>query len=227
MSAYIFDIIIVLILIFFAWRGAKKGLILSLLGLFGLVIALFGAKFISSSAYQPVANIIQPKIYQSIIKTENDLLGEDIRSQISIPLDVIQQAINKVDGFPGLKKIINSGVENNSLQQREGHSAEETLARYLAEKAAKLALFVIAFLLILLLWFLLSHALNLAFKLPILKTFNTAGGLLLGLIKASAIVLILVWVLQMAGVVSENPTTPVLSLFTVQNLSATLTRILL
>ena len=72
---------------------------------------------------------------------------------------------------------------------------------------------------ILLVWFLLSHALDLAFQLPILAEVNTAGGLIVGLIKGGLVTVVLVWLGQLAGVVPSQPDTPVLSLFTVSRLS--------
>ena len=42
MGAYLFDIIIVALLALFAWRGATKGLILSLCGLAAIFAAYLG-----------------------------------------------------------------------------------------------------------------------------------------------------------------------------------------
>ena len=72
---------------------------------------------------------------------------------------------------------------------------------------------------LLLVWFLLSHALDLAFKLPILAQVNLAGGLIVGLVKGGLIAAVLVWLGQLSGVVPAQPDTPVLSFFTVQRLS--------
>ena len=66
--AYIIDIVIVLLLAFFAWRGAVKGLILSLCGLAAVFVAFFAAQFISDMFCVPVANIVRPIIAESIQK---------------------------------------------------------------------------------------------------------------------------------------------------------------
>ena len=71
---------------------------------------------------------------------------------------------------------------------------------------------------ILLVWFLVSHALDLAFHLPILSQVNTAGGLLAGLVKGGLLAVVLVWLGQLGGVIPIPPETPVLSLFTVDRL---------
>ena len=70
----------------------------------------------------------------------------------------------------------------------------------------------------LLAWFLLSHALDLAFKLPILAEINLAGGLIIGLVKGGLLTVVLVWLGQVIGLVPNPPDTPVLSMFTVDRL---------
>ena len=72
--SYIFDIGIVLLLAFFAWRGAVKGLILSLCGLAAVFVAFFAAQFISDAFCVPVASIIRPVIENSVTETVEDAI---------------------------------------------------------------------------------------------------------------------------------------------------------
>ena len=48
MPSYIYDVIIIAILALFVWRGASRGLILTLCGLAAAFVAFFGARFVSS-----------------------------------------------------------------------------------------------------------------------------------------------------------------------------------
>ena len=66
MTTYIIDIAIFLALAFFAWRGAKRGLILTLFSLLAIFVAFFGARAVASTFSQPVADILRPSIQQSI-----------------------------------------------------------------------------------------------------------------------------------------------------------------
>ena len=70
------------------------------------------------------------------------------------------------------------------------------MAAYLAGLIAWAALFILSFFLILLVCFLVSHALDLAFRLPILSAVNTAGGALLGLVKGALLLFFAVWLLR-------------------------------
>ncbi len=254
MLPYIFDIIIVAVLVFFAWRGAKKGLILTLCGLVGIFIAFFGARFISARFYQPFANIIEPGIYQAISGVEEEqpstaLPGSADPTPSTLPdstepdpsalpgstepdpsapnaLDELLDAIHDAGLFSGFANFLDDAVNENALQQPGSRTAAQILADYLADLVAKAGLFAVSFLLILLIWFLVGHALDLAFHLPILSAVNTAGGLILGLVKAVLLVIVLVWLGQLAGLIPAEPETPVLSLFTIRGLRQFLNRLM-
>lgn len=235
MAAYIFDVAIVVILAFFAWRGAKKGLILTLCGLVGLFVAFFGAQFISTQFYEPVAHIVEPAIYQTIrgAEPEQTQEGTDTPSinipgtkpQEENPTYTLQELLNSMEKkglFAGFSYFLDLAHEQESIPSEGGLTVASALADYLSKLMAKAGLFALSFLLILIVWFLVSHILDLAFHLPILATVNTVGGLAAGLLKAVLIVFVLVWLGQLADVVPQEPTTPVLTLFTPKGLGTLL-----
>ena len=213
---YLFDILIVALLAFFAWRGASKGLVLSLCGLAAVAVAFFGAQFLSEKFCAPVANIIRPIIAQTFRGVEPDIAAAE--GEAAYTLEQLLDCIQEEGLFEGFSDFLEQGVAYDSL----GHdplSPLDALAGYLSLGIARALLFGLVFVVILLVWFLLSHALDLAFQLPILAEVNTAGGLIVGLIKGGLVTVVLVWLGQLAGVVPSQPDTPVLSLFTVSRLS--------
>ena len=224
----IIDIVIVLILIFFAWSGAKKGLILTLFGMLGLVVAFFGARLISNNFYEPVSDIIRPALHQKVEGLEESILGGadfDIDLSLDDSVDALIGVLRDRGTFPGLVDLLDTATEKEAIPEHENVSATETLSTYLAELAARVALFVAGFLAILLIWFLISRILDLAFKLPILKFINILGGLILGLAKAVLIIYVVVWACQLLNWIPANPETPVLALFTRDGISQILNRL--
>lgn len=222
MSYIIVDLVILIILVFFAWRGAKKGLILTLFGMLGLVVAFLGARFLSNTFYEPVADIIQPGLYQKVESLEDSILNDeeyDIDLSLDDSVDALIDVLRQRGVFPGLVKLLDTASEEEAIPENDRFSAAETLSTYLAELTARVALFVLGFLVILLIWFLVSHILDLAFKLPLLNVVNVVGGLLLGLIKATIIVFVIVWAGQLVNLLPADPTTPVLKLFTPEGIS--------
>ena len=229
MPLIVVDIIIVLVLILFAWYGAKKGLILTLFGMLGLIVALFGARFISNTFYAPVSDIIEPGIYQSVKDLEEqalDGLEFDLDAALDSSAESLVDVLREQNLFPSLVDLLETAVEDGTLFDSDNSSATEALSTYLSELTARLLLFALSFIVILLVWFLASRALDLAFKLPILNAVNVAGGLILGLAKAIVVVVILVWVGQLLDWIPAKPTTPVLSLFTPDSIKEILNRLI-
>ncbi|MBD5133644.1 MAG: CvpA family protein [Clostridiales bacterium] len=212
---YLFDIAIIALLALFAWRGAAKGLMLSLCGLAAVFVAFFAAQFVSEQFCAPVGSILRPIIIQTVRGAGAEPAAAD--SETSYTADELLASIQEKGLYKGFHDFLEEGIANDTV----GHSSLsplDSLVRYLAQGVAKMLLFGITFIGILLIWFLVSHALDLAFKLPILAEVNLAGGLLIGLVKGALIAVVLVWLGQVAGIVPRPPETPVLSLFTVQRL---------
>lgn len=242
MTTYLIDIIILLILAFFVWRGAKKGLILTLFSLLAIFAAFFGARAVAANFSAPVANIIRPSIQLSIEgvitgKTPDELpansTAPDAPENSGAPVtsadpveptgesgdftvEQILELMGESEVFSGLRGFLEEAVQEKTLEITT--TAAAAVAAYLAQLIAAAVLFGASFLLILLLWFLISRALDLAFRLPVLSAVNGLGGGLIGLVKGAVVVMVLVWLARLTGLITENNAGPVTRLMTVQAL---------
>ena len=90
-------------------------------------------------------------------------------------MDELLSSIQEKGLFEGFTAFLEQGAAYDSLGQGP-QSPLDALAGYLSKAIARALLFGGSFLTILLVWFLVSHALDLAFHLPILSQVNTAGG---------------------------------------------------
>ena len=219
------DIVIVLVIAFFAWRGAKKGLILTLFGMLGLIVALFGARLVSNLFCDAIAEIIRPGICQALKNLEQDAMysiGYDLNLDPSV--ESMVAVLRERNIFPQLVSLLETSLSKETISSAVG-TAAEVLAGHLARLAARVVLFVAAFLVILLVWFLISHMLDLTFRLPILSTVNLIGGLVFGLLKAVIIIVVLVWFGQLFALIPADPTTPILSLFTPERIFGLLNKL--
>ncbi len=237
MPSIIFDVIIIAILALFAWRGAARGLILTLCGLAAIFVAYFGAQFLSTAFCEPVSNIIRPVILQTIEEkipaaarpsdpqAVTGVTGpvdgggdEDAQEQPAYTMDHLLDDIKDAGLFKGIYNFLKEAVEKGEVHPAAAQTPAEAVADYIAKGLAKSVLFALTFLAITVGWFLLSHALDLAFKLPILSQINLIGGLLLGLVEAAAIVVVLVWLGQVLSLIPAEPESPLIRLFTFDNL---------
>lgn len=239
MTTYIFDIAIVLALIFFAWRGGKKGLILTVFSLLSIFVAFFGARFVSTQFAKPVANIIRPSIQLTIeeVLTGQTPDGAPASTPAVLPIPgqqadgeeetappaadfTLQQILDLLDEselFSGLRDYLEDAIEDKTLEITT--TAAAAVSSYLSQLMAAALLFGLSFVGILLVWFLASRAMDIAFKLPILSAVNTGGGAALGLVKGVLVLLVLVWLARLAGLVSDANAGPVVRMMTVPRLS--------
>ena len=187
------DILIVAALVFFAWRGERRGFILTLCSLVAVLVAFVGATIITNAAAPKVAEYIQPKLEQSIQETldekaqEVDLIdyfqAEDVMAALREKGGVYEWAADS------LEDILRDADFSSYTQQ-----AAKTAAA-LAGQLSRSILFPIVFLLLLIAWFFVSHALVLVSKVPVINSLNHGLGGAIGLIKGVVVVYVAVWLL--------------------------------
>ena len=187
------DILIVAALVFFAWRGERRGFILTLCSLVAVLVAFVGATIITNAAAPKVAEYIQPKLEQSIQETldekaqEVDLIdyfqAEDVMAALREKGGVYEWAA------ASLEDILRDADFSSYTQQ-----AAKTAAA-LAGQLSRSILFPIVFLLLLIAWFFVSHALDLVSKVPVINSLNHGLGGAIGLIKGVVVVYVAVWLL--------------------------------
>lgn len=210
MTAFlIFDLIIIAVFIIFAAIGAHRGLVLSLCGLLAVLVAFVGASFAARTLSPMVANALEPRFAAAI----EEQLDEQIRnSQVqtgltdpdagavtpdTLPLQDVLNALRNMGFYETLIDSVNQAVEDGMTAVAASAAAQ--VAAAIAQSAAYLIIFLVGFVLILIAWKLISHALDLVTRLPGLHFLNKTLGALFGLIQACIILFIAAWLLQFFG----------------------------
>ena len=206
----LFDVVIAAILLFFVWQGYKKGFVLTLCGFLAVFVAFIGATLISNALAKPVAQAIVPMIESGIHDTLEQSIQDSSPSISSqspdvvpedMPLSDVLEALQDAPMFQSLAEAFQEAVDEGV--ETVATSAAKALAEYIAIQIARTVLFVLAFAAVLVGWFLLSHALDLAFKLPVLSTLNHWTGAGVGLIKGGLILFIAAWLLKGSFIPSQ------------------------
>lgn len=219
----ILDLAVVAVLILCAWRGAARGLILTLCGLLAVVVAFAGAFWVSDRFNEPVSEFIQPYIQVHVETLLKDSVPqpdpdgappspflpipgvaqeEDEPAAESFSLEDVLEALGNSKLLSGLMASVSDAIEEGVLTVVT--TAAAAVSAFLAQQLARSGLFLLSFLLILLVWWLLSHALDLAFRLPVLRTLNRTGGLLVGLVKGVLILLVACWALGIFDLIPSD-----------------------
>lgn len=201
MTYLIFDLVILALLLFFAIRGAKRGLILSLLSLVSVLVAFVGAILISNFAAKPVADWLQPSVEPHVQTAVESALPNYIDGDV-LASDKLMALLNETNLPLGLNEVLTDFLQEHAVTSGVD-SLTDNIVPVLASKISLAlsyaALFVISFVLILLLWKLLIHAIDLVSRLPGLNGLNKLGGFLLGALWCSVLLFVAAWLLRMFG----------------------------
>lgn len=202
----LFDLVVLGILGFFIWRGASRGFVLTLCGLVAVVVALVGASFLSNALAEPAADLVEPmisariqtalddSIQSSEFTTETGAAAEDADS---ISLVGVVEQLKESKLFAGFAESFQKAVSEGTAQVVT--SAARSVAHYAAVQIAHGVIFALGFVILLLVWFLLSHALVLVARLPGLNSLNKLGGGAIGFLKGCIVLFILAWLCRVCG----------------------------
>lgn len=207
MTYLIYDAVILVLLLFFFLRGRKKGLILTLCGLAAIFVALFGARTASEYFAPKVADLLQPH-FSSVIEVQLDSGLEEKLDEMLVSGEkgdnFLVEFLTKLGFYDDITDAIRSAVTGQAAQTVSDLAV--SLARTVAELVARVIIFVVAFLLISALWFLVSHALDLAARLPVIHGLNRTLGGLFGLLEGMLLLFLIAWVMRLLGGVIPEET---------------------
>lgn len=201
-SANILTLIVILIILFYAFGGVRNGFIKSLLSMVFFILAAvlvyFANPYVSGflKNQTPVYAVLEEKC-QEIFDVEK-LLGKEIGTEEpsrteqtemieSLPLpDILKEQLTENNNDVGYLKL---AVTN----------FEEYLAGFMANLILTVLSYVVTFLLAVLVLKLLMGALDVLTELPVLKSINRVLGFLLGSIQGLCVVWVLFLVITILG----------------------------
>ena len=186
-SPVLIDVILLAALLFFVLMGAKRGFILTLCSLVAVVVALVGANLAADTLSPKVADAIRPRLEQAIQEAlEVGMSAAD--------MDVLAVLKEKGGLYEWAADAVGDVLHSSDFIPSAASIAANTAAA-LAQQLARGLIFLVAFLLVLLAWTLLSHALDLVAKLPGINGLNRTLGAALGFLKGLVVLYLASWVL--------------------------------
>ena len=202
MSGIVLDLILAALLLFFLWRGYSKGFVLTLCGLLAVFVALIGGSILADALARPVARAVVPALeghlqdsigsyFQYVPPAADSSVPDTFFSDLTLP-----QALEALQGtalFGGLAEAFAQAVDRGAESVAAG--VIQALAEYAAVQLTRAVLFLVCFIAVLAAWTLLSRALDLAFRLPVLSTLNHWAGALMGLATGVLVAVIALWLL--------------------------------
>lgn len=180
--------------------GLKRGMIKMAFSLVSVFVVLVLVNILTPSVKQALK---ATPIYDEINKNIETYVNEHVASATE---EMTQTGVNAqkkiIEGLPLPKGVKNSLVQNNNQQSYDSMKVD-SFSGYVAEALSDMILgaltFVILFVVITILVKVLMNVLNLVAKLPVISTFNTAGGAIIGLVEA----IIIIWILCIVVTISS------------------------
>jgi len=199
LPAAIADLIAIFVLVFFALRGRKRGLVRTLIGILALVIAFWGAGVLAQQTSPYLSSkYVEPWIYNSVLPTvsETESVTATPESEEEVT-ETLGSAFKEI-GIPGstIQSFLNDFTVNltDSLER-----IVESAAKSIGYKLTYALLFLLYFLILYLLLRIAGKFLQLLAKIPGINFINRTLGLILGLIFGYLIVLVLSYILTTTG----------------------------
>ena len=203
--AMIVDLGLVAFILLCVIFGAAKGLVRTLMGFLKDLVALVGA-VVLSKMFEPAATAFLLPIFRKKMVARVLALVPDQITTTTIPsagldfsgtglsVEALAEYIQKVKGSASQSLLSATNQVYAQISEQIELAAENILAT-----AVRGGLFVIFFLLLLFFLTLLIGASDKLAHLPVIRTFNGAGGALLGLLRAVFIIYLLVYALKLVG----------------------------
>lgn len=190
--AIIIDLIIVAILAISIGIGYYKGLTKSLIRILSFVVAII----VAAVFFKPVSNLviqhteIDDQIKSSIISLVQDEVKEDgeIKEESNLPKALVDY--------------IEQSVKNAVTETKEAIvvSVADTLTETIINVGVAILLFILTEIILLI----VSVASDLITKLPVIKQFDKTGGVIYGIVRALAIIFVVLGVFSLISPLIEG-----------------------
>lgn len=190
----IIDVILVAILVICMIVGWKKGFIDEILRLLSGLIAFFIALFLTPHVapvlndnlfYGRISGYMSEKMDDIDREKDGDIFGSGSANE------AFRDLLEKLGAdYEQIKESVTERAEKNDEEVKQ--SITEKAAKPVSYAIAYAISFIVIFLLAILLLWLLRHVLNLAAKLPVIKTANQ----ILGLVVGALFGVLIIWVIS-------------------------------
>lgn len=202
------DFAIVIFIPLMMYRGFRRGGVMMVMTFCTIFVAFFGASFLANNFSDSAGRLLQPIIKEMITEVLEDALKhEDILIEAPKETEVVEENSNPLikQEYLSLTRALQILTSSRQLSQIEGFVdlAQETLlfqgvsyvgsvtdgiSNVIAREISRALIFIASFLVIFILWLLLTRALKLVFKLPGLSQVNVVVGTTFGLFLALSLV---------------------------------------
>ena len=207
---FLLDAAVILILGICLYSGYRRGFVRGLVGIIGTIAAVIIAGLLSA----PVAEVT----YNAFLATPSQRTIEERMPDLPTPATTAVAIDDYLAELPeAARELLTQGGCGNgdkivATLPQTAFADKTALAREITAKVVRPTImplisgicFILLFILLLVLVQCVAHAVNKVFELPVLRSFNHMGGLLVGLVQGLLWVIALVTVIQLYALYHET-----------------------
>lgn len=212
----ILDILLLAIVLLCIWRGFRAGIINSICGILAVIVAVYGGNLISETYSGEFTGMLEPFVSGIVESINSDVLdyiagnpdeefnpvysleGMESDDIVGICTAVMRQLGISEGSAQKLASEIETEVEEANVRMMDA------LTEALCQRIAYIALFAIAFLLIIIIFSAIGNVLDLAFGLPGLENINHILGAIFGAAKGILIIIVITCFCRYLGLVLKT-----------------------
>ena len=206
----VIDLVLLAIVVIAVWSGYKKGFILGVANLLGIVVSLYAAVLVASAFSYDVVPVLKPFVSGYMERQMSDTVLEDMGL---VNTDLSYEDILAADADLRHEFCATSyesvGIWGDAADQmateaeqyadENGVQISEAVVQVLCERICYVAGVTLLFLIFLIALMALANIPNLSYRIPNMDLLNDVGGAVMGLVNGVAYCCLLAWLLRFLG----------------------------
>ena len=208
----VIDLVLLAIVIICVWSGYKKGFIIGIANLLGIIVALYGAVLVSSAFSYDVVPVLRPFVSGYIegqmddtVLEEMDLSNTDLSYEDILAGDSALRHEFCVTCYTtvGIYDDAADQMATEAEQYADSNSVQisDAIIEIFCQRAAYVAGVALFFLIFLIALMAIANIPNLSYRIPNMDLLNDIGGAAMGFINGVCYCMLIAWVLRFLGLI--------------------------
>ena len=208
----VIDLVLLAIVVISVWSGWKKGFVIGIANLLGIIVSLYAAVLVSSAFSYNVVPVLKPFVngymerqmndtvldemglentdlsYEDILASDSDLRHEFCATSyesVGIWSDAADQMATEAENY----------ADSNAVQ------ISEAVVQILCERLCYVAGVTLLFLIFLIALVAIANIPNLSYRIPNMDMLNDIGGASMGFINGVCYCVLIAWALRFLGLI--------------------------